>query len=152
MTERLNFYSARDEPPKRPKAPPTKAKGQPKAKITTAVLAQQVASLSTQLQALASQTEMLLNRQAPQPGATPAGDPPNVRRGFSRFSSTKGESRPCKLSSFGWTSPKTRPAPDAADLGIPPDEGSPWSLPRTSRNRAPSHGPCFNSRRRSAVW
>ena len=64
---RLNFYSAREEQdalPVSPK-PPAKKAGATAKKVTTAVLAQQVAELSTQLRALATQQQAMMEGAKP---------------------------------------------------------------------------------------
>ena len=66
---RLNFYSARDEQEVIvPKANP-KPKPAAKTKITTAMLAQQVSELASQMKALATQQEKLIHKQTPRPPA-----------------------------------------------------------------------------------
>ena len=131
---RLNFYSAREEPAETPVRSKAAAKKATPKKITNAVLAEQVASLSSQVEAL-----MALQRQAPTEPAKAAvtyaepagGQSPGVSRhaypqlpalgqGFAHLGHPK-EATAKKVAAMVGPPPKTRKAPPAQGALALPD-------------------------------
>ena len=125
---RVNFFSAREEPPE--PLPKTGKRASPK-RITTAALAESVASLTTQMQTLAAQQEALLKLSKasathvpvqPNGGMTTASRVPDVSAGLS----SPIPAGPMNLANLIGPPPRTKqPALAKATGPALPDTGEP---------------------------